>query len=226
MTTITPYLRLLKTCTFITCLLTSTSLYATGISIIFSDNEGQPVEDAVFTLTPTGEVTSQVVADTTPAIMVQNGKQFYPHVLPVRTGTSVSFPNKDDLLHHVYSFTKTKRFEISLYAGTPVNPLQFDKSGVVPLGCNIHDWMLAYIYVTDAPYFTKSNNLGVAVIHNIPAGQYQLQIWHPRIKDNKTYQNQTISVTNNITTNLKFTLQLKRNRRLVEPDDYYGDSDY
>ncbi len=72
----------------------------------------------------------------------------------------VQFPNKDNIRHHVYSFSAARKFELPLYSGTPAQPVLFDKVGVVKLGCNIHDWMIGYIYVTETPYFGKSNAEG------------------------------------------------------------------
>jgi hypothetical protein len=66
-------------------------------------------------------------------------------------GTSVHFPNRDSVRHHVYSFTPAKKYELKLYTGTPANPVVFDRAGVVPLGCNIHDRMSAHIVVVDTP---------------------------------------------------------------------------
>ncbi len=90
----------------------------------------------------------------------------------------MSFPNHDIVRHHVYSFSPPKPFEIKLYVGTPVAPIIFDKPGEVVLGCNIHDHMLAYVYVVDTPYFAKTDASGVATIEELPAGDYDLQIWH------------------------------------------------
>jgi hypothetical protein len=96
----------------------------------------------------------------------------------VQTGTAVQFPNRDEIRHHVYSFSPPKVFELKLYAGTPAAPILFDKPGEVVLGCNIHDHMLAYVYVVDTPWFAKSGKQGEAKIDNVPAGEYDLHLWH------------------------------------------------
>ena len=84
-------------------------------------------------------------------VVDQIDKEFVPYVKPVRTGSFVQFPNKDHIRHHVYSFSAPSKFELPLYMGTPAQPVLFDKPGVVKLGCNIHDWMIGYVYVTDSP---------------------------------------------------------------------------
>lgn len=115
--------------------------------------DGRPVADAVVTLRGPADAPQGVLK----ADMDQRGQRFAPHVLAVHTGTQVRFPNSDNIRHQVYSFSAAKRFELRLYEGTPTDPLLFDKPGVVVLGCNIHDWMLGYIYVTDDPRFGVSD---------------------------------------------------------------------
>ena len=73
-------------------------------------------------------------------------------------------------------------FELKLYAGTPAKPVVFDKPGAVVLGCNIHDWMVGYIYVVDTPYFAKTGKAGSARLEALPAGDYQVRVWHPYMK--------------------------------------------
>ncbi|HET7307482.1 MAG TPA: methylamine utilization protein [Gammaproteobacteria bacterium] len=114
-------------------------------------------------------------------IMDQRDKQFVPHVLAVEVGTEVSFPNSDNIRHDVYSFSPAKTFELPLYAGTPAKPVLFDKPGVVVLGCNIHDWMLAFVDVVPTPYFAQTDKTGSAIIADVPAGNYKLTIWAPRL---------------------------------------------
>lgn len=138
--------------------------------------DGKPVADAVITLAgPAGRAPGAAQA-----VMDQRAKAYLPHVLAVRTGTAVSFPNSDNIRHQVYSFSPAKRFELRLYEGTPTSPVVFDKPGVVVLGCNIHDWMLGYIYVTDDPWFAVTDAEGNARFSDLPAGAYQITAWHPQ----------------------------------------------
>ena len=114
------------------------------LSVVVTSN-GQPVADAVVVAVPTdgalpaGKVRAEQLD--------QIDKEFVPRVKPVLVGSTVAFPNKDSVRHHVYSFSPAKRFELPLYAGVPSQPVLFDRPGVVVLGCNIHDWMVGYIYV-------------------------------------------------------------------------------
>ena len=110
--------------------------------------------------------------------IAQIDKQFSPKVTVIQTGSSVNFPNRDNVRHHVYSFSPAKSFEIKLYVGPPPEPVVFDKPGDVVLGCNIHDQMLAFVYVVDTPFFAKTDNAGNATIKGLGAGEYDFAVWH------------------------------------------------
>jgi plastocyanin len=112
------------------------------------------------------------------AIIDQINKRFVPRVSVVRTGTAITFPNRDRIRHQVYSFSPAKTFSLKLYAGSPNTPVIFDHPGLVVLGCNIHDNMLAFVAVVDSPYFAKTADTG-AVSLTLPAGRYRLLAWHP-----------------------------------------------
>lgn len=112
------------------------------------------------------------------AVIDQVDKRFVPRVNVIRTGTAVSFPNSDNIRHQVYSFSKPHPFNLKLYAGSPRTDIVFDKPGLVVLGCNIHDSMVAFVAVVDTPYFTKTTASGAATI-DLPAGRYRLRVWHP-----------------------------------------------
>jgi plastocyanin len=146
------------------------------------DQAGQPVADAVLTLQgPPGRTALATKAD-----LDQRNKEFAPHVMAIHTGTQVTFPNSDNIRHQVYSFSPTKRFELRLYEGTPTEPLLFDKAGIVVLGCNIHDWMLGYLYVTDDPWFAVSDAGGRVHFTDLPDGHFRATLWHPQHADMAT----------------------------------------
>jgi plastocyanin len=139
---------------------------------------GVAVEDAALVLEPLSE--SAPIRRKTVAVK-QYDREFLPYLTVVQTGTVVEFPNLDPIMHHVYSFSPAKVFEIKLYARKPVPPVVFDTPGVVVLGCNIHDWMEAYLLVVNTPYFAKTASNGRAAI-TVSAGYYRLRVWHPRQK--------------------------------------------
>lgn len=143
------------------------------------DRQGQPLANTVLTLKGSGAAPSAALK----ASMDQRNQEFVPRVLAVRTGTQVSFPNSDDIRHQVYSFSQAKRFELRLYEKTPSEPVLFDKPGLVVLGCNIHDWMLGYIYVTDDPWFGVTDASGQLKLDQLPPGRYTATLWHPQNED-------------------------------------------
>jgi plastocyanin len=111
----------------------------------------------------------------------QVDKRFDPLVTVVSIGTEVLFPNRDKVRHHVYSFSPPKPFELKLYAGTPANPVLFDKPGIVVLGCNIHDKMMAWVVVVETPYLGLTGASGAISLRDVPAGAYRLRVWHPEL---------------------------------------------
>lgn len=142
------------------------------------DQQGQPVQDAVISF----PAESQTIPDI-PAIIDQIDKQFAPHVLVVQKGQWVNFPNSDDIRHHVYSFSAPKTFEMRLFSGTESEPQLFDQSGIVVLGCNIHDEMRGFIYVADQENTAITDAAGLADVA-VSGGSFQL--WHERLSTSQT----------------------------------------
>jgi plastocyanin len=112
------------------------------------------------------------------ATLDQVDKTFVPGLLPIVVGTKVNFPNHDQIQHHVYSFSRTKTFELPLYKGEDAAPVLFDKVGVVKVGCNIHDWMSAIILVLPTPWFARTGTDGAFTIEDVPEGQHSVVVWH------------------------------------------------
>lgn len=157
---------------------------ATTLVVEVRGPQGGPVKDAVAYAVPEGKAPPPPAR---PVVLDQRNRLFVPHVLPVQTGTPVSFPNSDNVRHQVYSFSAAKRFQLPLYAGTPAVPVVFDKPGVVTLGCNIHDQMSAYIVIVDTPYFALAVN-GRAQLSGLPAGRYEVRVWHAGMRAEPTPQ--------------------------------------
>lgn len=184
------------------------ALLATGaeagtLTTLLQDAQGRPLPDAVVTLQPRS---GALPAAPGKATIDQFNKEFIPRVTVIPTGTRVWFPNRDRVRHHVYSFSPARKFDIKLYAGDPPAPVLFDKPGLVVLGCNIHDWMIAYVYITDAPHFGKSDAQGRLVLANVPAGEYSVHAWHPDQAGAELVK--TLRVGKNAS-ELKLTLELK-----------------
>jgi plastocyanin len=171
----------------------ATSANAAQLQLDLKGPDGRPVADAVVSFMPAAGVAGAVKLET-PREMAQEHITFVPHVLLVPVGAVVSFPNRDRVRHHVYSFSPAKRFELKLYGQEQARTVEFDKTGVVALGCNIHDKMSAYIVVVDTPYAAQSDAGGRVVLKNVPDGAGVLTIWSERLKapDNQIVQHLTL----------------------------------
>ncbi|GAB3357695.1 MULTISPECIES: methylamine utilization protein [Giesbergeria] len=140
--------------------------------------------------------------------MAQEKKRFVPQVLVVPVGSEVSFPNQDTVRHHVYSFSAAKKFELKLYSGTPADPVRFEQPGVVVLGCNIHDQMVGWIVVVETPYYGQTAaHTGRVQIDHVPAGNYRLRVWHPRLPIDAPATDQALTV--GATDTVSATVQLQ-----------------
>src|SRR3990172_3698132 len=115
------------------------------------------------------------------ATMGQRDLKFYPHVLPILVGATVSFPNDDKVWHNVYSSSEAKKFDLGLYAPGKSKSVTFDKPGVVRVLCNVHPTMEAYVVVKEHPYFISADNEGHYRLSDVPLGAYRLTVWHPSL---------------------------------------------
>lgn len=175
------------------------------------DVNGEPVPNvAVFVPEQSADQSGSPAKVTASAVMDQRNTNFVPHILIVQKGTDVVFPNSDTIAHHVYSFSRPNNFVLPLYKGDPHEPVRFEHVGVVTLGCNIHDHMLAYILVVDTDVFGTTDiagsvKLSVADGHD----EYSVQIWSPRIRDDETRLRQSLSIDGEQNAGVTFALQAK-----------------
>ena len=165
-------------CWFLMAFLCAPAVEAGTLTLRVVGADGKPVSDAVVTLRPQG--------GSAPALRPQGryevkqfDTQFHPFVSVVPVSATVYFPNLDPFKHHVYSFSPAKTFELKLFAKDQTRSVLFDKAGVVAVGCNIHDNMSAFIYVTDTVWTAQTDASGQAVIRDVPAQALTLSLWHP-----------------------------------------------
>jgi len=155
--------------------LTATQAFAASITV--RDGTARPLPGAAVIV-----YTDAVAGRGTPArsLMDQKNEQFVPDFLVISTGTEVSFPNSDQVLHHVYSFSSAKVFELPLYRGVLPSPIRFDREGIVVIGCNIHDHMIGHIWVVDSTTYALTDAAGHVQFDGVPAGTHRVLAWHPR----------------------------------------------
>jgi len=177
------------------------------------DAQSHPVADAVVVAVSTDP---SVNANGHPRAesLDQIDKEFVPKVKPVFVGSTVAFPNRDNVRHHVYSFSPAKRFELPLYAGMPAQPVLFDKPGVVVLGCNIHDWMIGYIYVSESPFYAKTDARGRATIADLPARTFIVRVWHPQMTGSEADTRREVKLAPGEHADITFALALAPEERV------------
>ncbi len=168
---------------------------AADLTVRLKNAAGQPIADAVIMVKPAAGLPPGPIKFDWPLRLSQQNIAFHPFVLIAPVNATVAFPNLDKVRHHVYSFSPTKKFELKLYGNDETRTVTFDKVGVVAVGCNIHDQMIAFIRVVDTPYAAKTDANGVAVIHGLPAGAATATIWQPYLRAPKNEMVKPITVT-------------------------------
>ena len=186
---------------------------------LVTDQKGTPLQDAVVALTQKNGVPPpprKVQRD----LIDQIDREFVPYVKALFVGTPVDFPNYDGIRHHVYSFSPPKVFELPLYVGLPPAPVVFDRPGVVTLGCNIHDWMVGHVYVSETPYFATTGADGRVAFENLPAGVYVVHVWHPSMEAPEASTAKTLNIARSGTVDVAWQVVSKprfRPRRAPPP---------
>lgn len=180
--------RVVKIASRLLPLLSAVSMLAVGVvanaaelRVTVTSGDEQPVADAAVVLRSLDD--SPALPAQPQAQVDQIDREFVPSAISVPINTRVLFPNKDDIRHHVYSFSEAKSFELPLYTGTPARPIEFPSEGIVTIACNIHDWMIAHIYVVDSPWHGVTDETGGWQTDALPAGRYALEIWHHAMAD-------------------------------------------
>jgi plastocyanin len=158
----------------------SAPLAAAPLTVRVVDASGRPVRDAVVTLYPSSGARAPKTGGR--YVVSQQNLQFHPFLSIVPVGADVAFPNLDNTKHHVYSFSPAKRFELKLFAKDQSRSVHLDKPGVVALGCNIHDQMSAFIFVTDSAWTARTNGQGTVSFSDAPNAPGRLSVWHPYLR--------------------------------------------
>jgi plastocyanin len=190
-------------------------LQAAPQQILVTDQQGQPLADAVVELLDPANKAYRPK----PAEVAQQDLTFRPFVSAVQAGTPVDFPNQDKTRHHVYSFSPAKVFELKLYADKPEAPVVFDTPGVVALGCNIHDYMQAFVYVGESPFLAVTDDKGIATFDQVPAGGYQLKLWHPWQDQEVASQAVTLPLTSG-----EYKIAVTRQEKPSRPKKGFGNN--
>jgi plastocyanin len=185
-----PVLAVLLTC--LGLLAAAVPAVSANLSLQAVNADGRPLRGAVVQVYALDAPAHHPVPEH--AVMDQVDRTFAPDLLIIPVGSTIVFPNSDSVAHQIYSFSPAKRFQLPLYHGQPYPPTQFDQPGIITLGCNIHDQMLAYVVVTEAAYFGRTDEQGHWSADVAP-GHYRLTLWHPRLRDSLAMLEQQVVVT-------------------------------
>lgn len=176
----------LRSRAWLACLLAAaTAGQAAELDVVLVDQAGKPVADAVVSLVPETDIAVPTVRAPTTRTINQQALNFDRYVEVFRPGDKVLFRNSDRTSHHVYSFSPAKSFEYMVSPGASAPALELDQPGVIAVGCNIHDQMVTYLYVSDAPWIARSGAEGKVSFKDLPAGSYNVRAWQPRLRPGK-----------------------------------------
>lgn len=114
-----------------------------------------------------------------PFEMVQRDKRFQPSLLVVPVGASVTFPNRDVVLHNVFSMGSAAPFDLELFANGESRSVHLERPGIVPVFCNIHPQMAAHILVVSNGFFVRPGADGTFELRGVPPGNYPIVAWFP-----------------------------------------------
>jgi plastocyanin len=214
-------MRYVTVCTLLYAMMARAS--AAEVSVTVFQADGSPMAGAVVVAEPA--VPAAAVKVPAKAVMDQRNLQFDPDTLVIRTGTAVDFPNSDRVRHQVYSFSGAKTFQLALYSGSSHPPVIFDKAGLVTLGCNIHDGMIGYIYVTDSPWYGHTDATGRVQLHGLPPGQYSVKTWHSRYNETggSLQRALTVAPTGDASVQIKLTRPLRGGMHVHGSDKQWED---
>ena len=169
------------------CLLTVMEVNADELTLTIVDAKGSPLPNAVV-IVDNVHVTDKAKLKVENKIIDQVDRQFTPFMTVIKAGSEVTFPNSDNIRHHVYSFSKPKPFELKLYANEEKPTLSFNKPGLVTLGCNIHDQMIAHIVITEdeTAWITGENGKVTLELNTAVESLLSTRIWHPLMSSDLT----------------------------------------
>ncbi len=140
-------------------------------------------------------------------VLDQLNLTFVPHVIAVQKGTKIDFPNSDSVRHNLYSPPDCcKQFNLGTYDVGVVKTVDFDQVCSIPLLCNVHAEMSAFVLVLENPYFSVTGKDGVFKIDNVPPGTYKVSAWHEKLRT----VTKDVTIEAGKTANADFNLKKKK----------------
>ena len=199
-------LRSLQLLAIALCFLLSSNTSAIEVTIEVRGVSAEVIPGMVVYLEPL-EQQDLTHIEVAPLVIYQSDMKFSPYISVIKNGVGLTFSNKDDITHHIYSVASKNKFSFKIKSGdnTSIEPVAV--SGKILMACNIHDWMSGYLLVVDTPLYSVTNRYGETTF-NVPiSGRYKLVVWHPQIEE--TEQNLSREIMVNKKQHYKITLTKK-----------------
>lgn len=131
----------------------------------------------------TGDVLPPARSPVQPPQLVQKNRRFNPSVIAIQVGEEVEFPNRDPFFHNVFSYSRSRKFDLGRYPAGETAFVRFPESGVVAIFCEIHYSMRAYVHVLDTPYFDVTDGDRRFEIRDVEPGEYVLHVWQEKLPE-------------------------------------------
>jgi len=225
---------LLKNMVLFTCLIfSSQNLLCDLLNIKVLDANQQPLPNLLVYLTPHDSVTkiqnklqNDKDENTQIQTVFQSDLEFIPHISVIEINSTVQFVNKDKITHHIYSASALNRFSFRIKKSMSKTINNFNQTGPILMGCNIHDWMSGYLFVVDNPWYSMTNVLGESTINIKNSGQFKLHIWHPYLDRQDQQYSRVFDSSQEQSFNIQLTHPLIQEAEVKLSDDLDFLNDY
>jgi len=202
-------MRLRSVASALLAMCTASAAAGAVLDVAIGNTRGLAVADAVVTVAPLRTEDSANEPPPREHVIDQKNETFIPYIEVFRPGDTVVFHNSDHTRHHAYSFAPARQFEFVLTPGQSSAPLRLEHAGAIAVGCNIHDHMITYLYVADAPWVERTGADGKALLGGLPPGDYDVSVWHPQLRPGQTPPQQALHIgASGDHAQLSFTLSL------------------
>jgi plastocyanin len=179
------------------CLSAQDVTFRGRVDVIHRSKHKSGSSEVVVWLTPAQPQASVPAAPL--ARLVQKDKRFTPHVIAIRVGSEIEFPNRDPFFHDVFSIYRGKPFDLGLYESGSSRKVRFSQTGVSYIFCNIHPEMSAAVVAVPTPYFAVTATDGSFQIGHLTPGRYKMELWYEAASEEELAalaQNVDVSVNN------------------------------
>jgi len=192
-------------CSIFCSILLCSSAAALELTIHLNEKKNLPLDGTIVELAGPGHVT----ASQKDHVINQIDKEFDPLISVVPKGSTILLLNNDSFKHHIYSLSKGNQFDIPLFSSPSQQEVILNNHGIVKLGCNIHDWMISYIYVNESNLVKEVSDSPVTFT-GLAAGEYEVRVWNPRFRNTKRIVRHSLTMVNGQPNEITVDLKLRK----------------